>query len=122
MTRRQFERLVERALESLPPGFLPYLENVEVVVRPRPDPDLLDEMEVPEDETLFGVYLGTPLTEREGASEPRMPDRIVIFQEPIEEVCASRAEIEEEVRRTVIHEVAHFFGIDEDRLRELGWE
>ena len=122
MTRRAFERLVERALESLPADFKPYLENVEVLVRDRPDPQTLEEMDIPEEETLFGLYQGTPLTAREGSAEPRMPDQILIFQEPIEEACASRAEIEREVRRTVIHEVAHFFGIGEDRLLELGWD
>jgi predicted Zn-dependent protease with MMP-like domain len=122
VTRREFERLVERALGSLPAEFRRYLENVEVVVRPRPDPALLDEMGVPEDETLFGLYQGTPMTERQSTLEPLMPDQILIFQEPIEEACATRAEIQAEVRRTVVHEVAHFFGIDEERLRDLGWE
>lgn len=122
MTRREFERLVEQALGSLPAEFRRYLENVEVVVRPRPDPALLDEMGVPEDETLFGLYQGTPMTERQSSLEPLMPDQILIFQEPIEEACATRAEIQAEVRRTVVHEVAHFFGIDEERLQDLGWE
>jgi predicted Zn-dependent protease with MMP-like domain len=122
VTRREFERLVEQALGSLPAEFRRYLENVEVVVRPRPDPALLDEMGVPEDETLFGLYQGTPMTERQSSLEPLMPDQILIFQEPIEEACATRAEIQAEVRRTVVHEVAHFFGIDEERLQDLGWE
>jgi len=122
VTRRQFELLVEGALGSLPAEFLRYLENVEVVVRPRPDPALLDEMGIPADETLFGLYQGTPMTERQSSLEPLMPDQILIFQEPIEEACATRAEIQAEVRRTVVHEVAHFFGIDEERLRDLGWE
>lgn len=122
MTRGEFERLVERALVSLPADFRRHLENVQVVVQTRPSVELLQEMGVPEEETLFGLYQGTPLTEREERQEPRMPDRILIFQEPIEEACGSRAEVEEEVRRTVVHEVAHFFGIDEDRLQELGWD
>jgi predicted Zn-dependent protease with MMP-like domain len=122
VTRREFESLVERALGSLPAEFRRYLENVEVVVHPRPDPALLDEMGVPEDETLFGLYQGTPMTERQSTLDPLMPDQILIFQEPIEEACATRAEIQAEVRRTVVHEVAHFFGIDEERLRDLGWE
>jgi predicted Zn-dependent protease with MMP-like domain len=122
VTRGEFERLVERALVSLPADFRRHLENVQVVVQTRPSVELLQEMGVPEEETLFGLYQGTPLTEREERQEPRMPDRILIFQEPIEEACGSRAEVEEEVRRTVVHEVAHFFGIDEDRLQELGWD
>lgn len=122
MTRRQFERLVERALASLPASFRQHLENVEIVIRDRPDPELLEGMGIPQDETLFGLYQGTPLTERDSTVEPRLPDQILIFQEPIEEACVGRAEIEEEVCRTVIHEVAHFFGIDEERLRELGWD
>jgi len=113
---------VERAVESLPADFKRHLENVQLVVQDQPDPALLEEMEIPAEETLFGLYQGTPLTEREGSTEPRLPDQILIFQRPIEEACRTRAEIEEEVRRTVVHEVAHFFGIDEERLRELGWE
>jgi predicted Zn-dependent protease with MMP-like domain len=122
LTKREFERLVEGVLESLPADFRSRLDNVEVEVQARPSDEILDEMEVPEDETLFGLYLGTPLTDRHEGELPRLPDRILIFQEPIEEACSSRREIEQEVRRTVIHEVAHFFGIDEDRLRNLGWD
>ncbi|MEE9218272.1 MAG: metallopeptidase family protein [Acidobacteriota bacterium] len=122
MTRRQFERLLEETLEKLPGEFRRRLENVEVVVQRRPDPELLDELGVPEDETLFGLYQGVPLPEREETQEPRMPDRILIFQEPIEEACASRAEVEAEVRRTLLHEVAHHFGLDEARLQKLGWD
>ena len=120
MTKREFERLVEGVLESLPADFRSRLDNVEVEVQTRPSEEILDEMGVPEDETLFGLYQGTPLTDRHEGELPRMPDRILIFQEPIEEACVGRREIEQEVRRTVIHEVAHFFGIDEDRLQDLG--
>jgi predicted Zn-dependent protease with MMP-like domain len=122
LTRREFERLVEGVLESLPADFRARLENVEVEVQTRPSEEILDEMGVADDETLFGLYQGTPLTGRHEGELPRLPDRILIFQEPIEEACSSRREIEREVRRTVIHEVAHFFGIEEDRLRDLGWD
>jgi predicted Zn-dependent protease with MMP-like domain len=120
MKRTRFEELVDRAIAGLPKQFLDRLENVAVMVEDRPSAELLERMEIPPDDTLFGLYEGVPLTER-GFEAPLYPDRIWIFQEPIERECLTEDEIEKEVQTTIIHEVAHFFGFDDDELEELGY-
>lgn len=105
-----FEEHVRRALDSLPPELARALENVEVVV----------EDEHPEDPDLLGLYEGVPLTER-GDWAGSLPDRVTIFRLPLEESFADPAELEREIRITVLHELAHAFGIDEGRLDELGY-
>ena len=120
MDRERFEKLVDAAIAELPDEFQEKLTNVVVIVERRPTRALLEEMEIPPGDTLFGLYEGTPLTER-GFEAPLHPDRIRIFQEPIEEVCENDDEIKEEIRTTIMHEVAHFFGIDDDDLEEMGY-
>jgi predicted Zn-dependent protease with MMP-like domain len=83
---------------------------------------MLREMGVPPDETLFGIFEGVPLTERSITEPPLYPDTILIFQEPLEEACDTVEELEEEIEITVVHEVAHFVGMSEERLAELGYE
>ena len=118
----KFAALVADSLRLVPAEFQPYLANVAIDVEDEPDDELRAEMELADDETLFGVYTGTPLTER-GETEPLFPDRIVIFRLPLlDEFGDDPAELRHEIARTVIHEIAHHFGIDEDRLAELGWE
>jgi predicted Zn-dependent protease with MMP-like domain len=107
-----FEEHVQAALDSLPPKLAAALENVAVVV--------LEEH--PEDPDLFGLYEGTPLPERGVGTAGRLPDRIAIYRRPLEESFGDPAELEEEIRITVLHELAHYFGLDEDRLEELGYE
>ena len=119
MRRREFEGLVARALEELPAPFKAHLDNVVVLVEKWPSADLLEEMDVGPEDTLFGFYEGTPLTEYGRDYGMRLPDRIFIFQGPIEEVCETRQEMEEEVRKTVIHEVGHYFGLGEEELEHL---
>ena len=106
-----FERHVENALDALPPELARRIENVAVVVRD----------EHPNDPDLFGLYEGTPLPERGGRST-LLPDRITIYRRPLEEAFPDPEELEHEIRVTVLHELAHYFGIDEDRLAELGYE
>jgi predicted Zn-dependent protease with MMP-like domain len=120
--RARFERLVMRALAGLPPGFRERLDNVDVIVERKPSALHLREAGVPAGETLLGLYIGTPLPARTGGYDMTLPDRIFIFQEPIEAVCANTHELVAQVRQTVIHELAHHFGIDDDRLDELGVE
>jgi predicted Zn-dependent protease with MMP-like domain len=110
---------VSRALASLPTAFQPHLRDLIVQVENWPTPEILEEAGLPPDEDLYGLYLGTPLTER-GHDPLPLPDRILIFRGPLEEDFDDDAELEEEIALTVIHEVAHHFGIDEDRLEELG--
>ncbi len=115
----RFEQLVREAIESLPERFLNRLDNVVIVVEPQPTQEHRKQHDLRHGQTLFGLYEGVPMTER-GSYDPIFPDRITIFQRPLENYCDSEEELIAEVRDTVVHEVAHFFGIDDDRLDELG--
>lgn len=119
MKRAAFERLVRETLEQLPGEFRARLENIQILIKDRPAPEELASMGLGPEETLLGLYQGIPLTERGLDYNLVTPDRIILYQEPIEEVCASEEEIRREVRATVIHEIGHFFGIDDERLEEL---
>lgn len=122
MDRRDFEKLVSEAVSALPDQFLSQLDNVEIVVEDFPSDEILHYEGIDSEYDLLGYYEGVPLTERGEAGEPFLPDRITIFQKPIEAVATDRADLVNEIQRTVVHEVAHYFGIDEDRLEELGWD
>lgn len=111
----RFARLVRRALDGLPPEFRQRMRNVEIVVLDEPEPGERGE----DGGELLGLYEGTPLTER-GLDEPWIPDRICIFRKPIERMTSSPRGQEEIVRDTVVHEIAHHFGISDERLHELG--
>lgn len=118
MDRGRFRRLVLRALDSIPPAFAPYLDNITIVIEREPSQHDLREGRVPQTDELFGLYVGVPLTERAGGT-PALPARIVIYQGPLERHF-SPAQIPRQVRKTVVHEVAHHFGIDDSRLDQLG--
>ncbi|CAN5632142.1 metallopeptidase family protein [soil metagenome] len=120
LTEAQFEELVVDVLDSLPEKLLNVLDNVDVVIEPRPAREQLKRMGILSG-TLFGLYEGIPLTERNSAYSIVAPDKITIFQRAIEEVCSTPEEVADQVRTTVIHEVAHHFGIGEETLEELGW-
>jgi predicted Zn-dependent protease with MMP-like domain len=117
--RKEFEQLVERALRKLPRRFRTRLENIAVVVEGWADADTLEEMGIEPPDTLYGLYRGTDLTRRDTSYGGVLPDVITIYQGPIEEDCETLAEMEELVRDTVVHEVGHYFGLDDDRLGEL---
>lgn len=121
MTPRRFEQVVVRALALVPDEFQPFLARVPVVVEDEPSDDLLDAMGVPEDETLFGLYEG-PALDEEDRQCPDLPPRIIVYRLPHLEEAQSLEELEREVATTVLHEVAHHFGIEEERLHELGWD
>jgi predicted Zn-dependent protease with MMP-like domain len=120
MDRVKFENLVDQAIRDLPTEFRKKLENVVVIVEDRPSEEFLDDKEITSGDTLLGLYEGTPLTER-GFDTPLLPDRIWIFQGPIEEECENEEEITEEIKTTIVHEVGHFFGLDDEYLKELGY-
>lgn len=122
LSPREFAKLVERALVDIPEPFAGYLQDVAVDVEPLPSARICREMEVDDPSELLGLYEGVPLTERSVEELTRMPDRIILYQRNIEEMCESREEIVEEIRTTVLHEVGHHFGLDEDDLEELGYE
>ena len=116
---QDFYDLVERALDGLPPELSRLLDNVAIVVDDWPEystPLVSDA----QGETLYGLYEGVPLTERGAGYYGVLPDKITIFRGPLERDFRT-AELEEQVRITVVHEIAHYFGFDEDRLKELGW-
>ena len=114
LKRARFARLVARALDDLPREFADRMRNIEIVVDDEPS-----EEQRPKDGELLGLYEGVPLTGR-GAQEPYLPDRISIFRGPIERMSASPRRQARIVRETVVHEIAHHFGISDARLRELG--
>jgi predicted Zn-dependent protease with MMP-like domain len=110
VTREEFEDLVAEALDTIPPDLTALMRNVVVLV----------EDEAPE-RGLLGLYEGVPLTERGDTYAGYLPDRITLFRRPLQLMSRTRDDLVKEVRTTVVHEIAHHFGIDDDRLRELGW-
>ena len=118
MSYREFVRLVRRAYAQLPDGIRNALDNVDVVVEEWPTGD--DAGLIDDGESLFGLYSGVPLPEREGVG-PLLPDRIVIYRQPLLQHCASRAEAVREIRITLWHEVGHYLGMSEDDLHRIGY-
>ncbi|WP_310599232.1 metallopeptidase family protein [Desulfobulbus sp.] len=128
MTRRPlrlsteaFALLVEEAIARIPASIQGYLDNILISVQQRPSPEILEEMGLPPDEPLFGVYSGVPLIERSVVEPPLYPDTIFIFQEPLEEACTSREQLMEEIEITVVHEIAHLVGFTDEELDDLGY-
>ncbi len=120
VTKAQFAKLVERALAELPAAFAEYLEEVAVEIRDRPSRKQLAELGLKDDELLLGLYHGRPRTERSVLDGPSMPDVIFIFQEDVELVSDSEQQLVEEVRTTVLHEIGHHFGMNEQQIDSLG--
>jgi predicted Zn-dependent protease with MMP-like domain len=113
LTAEQFDLLVSEALDSIPPELAILIENCVILVEEWPPPDEPD---------LLGLYEGVPITERGHYYSGALPDRILIFRAPILRLCDTVAEVVEEVHITVVHEIAHYFGIDDARLHELGYD
>jgi predicted Zn-dependent protease with MMP-like domain len=112
VSRARFEELVAAALDDVPAELAELIDNCVVLVEDEPPA---------QDPQLLGVYDGTPLTERDQGYTMTLPDRITIFRNPLLEMCADEDELVDEVRITVVHEIAHHFGIDDDRLHQLGY-
>jgi predicted Zn-dependent protease with MMP-like domain len=119
LARKEFEELVVSALRRLPKFFKKKMKNVDVVVEDRASRDLLSEVGLRSPLELLGLYQGIPLDRRGFYYGNVLPDKITLFQIPIESMCQTKEEIEEKVKEVVIHEVGHYFGLDDDRLREL---
>ena len=119
MDRSRFQRLVEEALRDIPRRFRSAMQNVAVIVEDEPPPQILEEMEIEPPDSLFGLYQGTPLPDRGWGYGNALPDRISIYQGPIEEACEDDDEIRDCVAETVIHEFGHYFGMDEDQIEEI---
>jgi predicted Zn-dependent protease with MMP-like domain len=119
MKRAEFENLVARALDELPEEFAEALDNVAIVIEDQPTRAQLSDHHLGEDHTLLGLYEGVPLTERSHQYGFVLPDKITVFQKPIEDVCDTEDEVVEVVRDVVLHEIAHHFGISDERLDEI---
>jgi predicted Zn-dependent protease with MMP-like domain len=119
VTREEFERLVAEAVTLIPRRFRQEIKNLALVVEAAPSLELLDEMEIEPPDTLYGLYQGTPLTERSWAHGNQLPDRITLFQEPIEADCEDEDEVRAVIGETLIHEVGHYFGMSEEQIEEI---
>ena len=119
MTREAFTRLVEEALTEIPRRFRKAMTNVAVVVEDEPPPHILEELEVEPGDSLFGLYQGTPLPERSWSHGNALPDRISIYQRPIEEACDDHEDIIVCIAETVIHEFGHYFGLSEEEIEAI---
>jgi predicted Zn-dependent protease with MMP-like domain len=119
MTRAAFERLVSEAILLIPKRFRREMKNLAIVVEDEPTLDLLEEMEIEPPDSLYGLYQGTPLPERSWAFANQLPDRITLFQKPIEEDCEDDDDIRAVIGETLIHEVGHYFGLSEEEIQEI---
>ncbi|HET9360975.1 MAG TPA: metallopeptidase family protein [Vicinamibacterales bacterium] len=119
MTRARFERLLAEAITLIPGRFRREMKNLALVVEDEPSLDLLEEMEIEPPDSLYGLYQGTPLPERTWGYGNQLPDRITLFQRPIEEDCEDEDEVRAVIGETLIHEVGHYFGLSEEEIEEI---
>ncbi len=122
MKRADFDLLVERALARIPRPFRKAMENVEIVVEDWPDPELMLEVTGDEEEAVYGLFTGTPLTERHFDDWGQLPALIHLYRGPLEEDFPDPEELARQVEITLVHEIAHFMGLDERILREYGYD
>lgn len=122
LTPTEFDQVVQQAIDRIPEEIREHLANVTITVQKRPSREMLDDLGMTPDDPPLGLYDGASLLERSFLDPPLYPDTIYIFQEPLEQMCRSREELEREIAITVVHEVAHFLGMDEERLAELGYD
>jgi predicted Zn-dependent protease with MMP-like domain len=119
VSRDEFERLVREAIGLIPRRFREEMKNLALVVEAEPSPELLDEMDIEPPDSLYGLYQGTPLTERSWDFGNNLPDRITIYQRPIEEDCEDDNEVRLVIGETLIHEVGPYFGLSEEEIEEI---
>ena len=122
MHRHAFEKLVEKALERLPKEFRQALDNLAIVIEDWPDPGIVEEITGDPEEVIYGLFSGTPLPEQRLEDSGDLPPVIALYQGPLEEDFPERAELAREVGITLVHELAHFMGFDEDAVRRYGYE
>jgi predicted Zn-dependent protease with MMP-like domain len=119
MTREKFERLVVEAVTLIPKRFRREMKNLALVVEDEPSIELLQEMEIVPPDSLYGLYQGTPLPERGWGFGNVLPDRITLYQRPIEEDCDDEDDIRAVIGETLIHEVGHYFGLSEEEIQDI---
>ncbi|MBM3278115.1 MAG: metallopeptidase family protein [Candidatus Handelsmanbacteria bacterium] len=122
MNRRRFEKLVQQALEKIPQPFQQALQNVAILIEDWPDPEIAEEITGDPDEWLYGLFSGTPLPERRLEDSGDLPAVITLYQRPLEEDFPNHGDLVEEIEITLVHEIAHFMGFDEETLREFGYD
>ena len=120
-SENEFDKIVQRVVERIPDEIRKYLVNIAITVEKRPSKRIREEMQLADDESLLGLFMGVPLPDRSATNPPLYPDIIYLFQEHLEATCESGEELEEEIEVTVVHEVAHYIGMTEERLAELGY-
>jgi predicted Zn-dependent protease with MMP-like domain len=118
---KRFDAIVKRVVSAIPGEIRRHLDNLVISVLPRPSREMREEMGLRPDDEVLGLFQGVALTERSITSPPLYPDTIFLFQGPLEEMCETVEELEEQIEITVVHEVAHYIGMDEERLAELGY-
>jgi predicted Zn-dependent protease with MMP-like domain len=121
LNNREFDQIVKRAIDRIPIEIQKHLDNVQITVLSRPSREMLKEMDLPRHETLLGLFWGVPLSEQSITNPSLFPATIFIFRDPLQEICETIEELEKQIEITVVHEIAHAIGIDEDRLSELGY-
>jgi predicted Zn-dependent protease with MMP-like domain len=119
LRKKEFERFVADALASIPRTFRDAMQNIAIVVEDEPSAELLEDMEIEPPDTLLGLYQGTPLTERRWDYGNTLPDRILIFQGPHERAAEDGDDLVTAIGETLIHEIGHYFGMDEDQIEEI---
>lgn len=119
MDRAAFERLVAEALTDIPDEFRRAMRNIAIIVEDEPSPQLLVEMDIQPPDTLFGLYQGTPLTERDATFGNALPDRILLFQGPHEREAEDHEDLIVSIAETLIHEIGHYFGMSEEEIQEV---
>ena len=119
MDRKKFERLVADALASIPKRFRDAMSNLAIVVEDEPDRELLADMDIEPPDTLLGLYQGTPLTERHWDHGNTLPDRILLFQGPLERESEDEDDLVVAIGETLIHEIGHYFGLSEEEIEEI---
>jgi predicted Zn-dependent protease with MMP-like domain len=122
LNHQELRKEVARVVDRLPKEFRQQLRNVEFIVEVRPSKELMRAEGLdPDQDTLYGIYEGVPLPERSALDPPLLPDKITLFAEPLLQDFTDPDELREEIRLTVLHEIAHYFGMDEDEIEELGY-
>lgn len=122
MDKKSFEKLVEEALDRIPSGFQAAMKNVAVVIQDWPGPEADEEIEGEEAGSLYGLYQGIPLPDRAADDSGSTPDVIILYQKPLEEDFPDRKDLIREIEITVVHEIAHYFGLGEETLEQYGYD
>lgn len=121
LSEREFDGIVKKAIQRIPVEIRQHLDNILISVKKRPSDEMIEDLDLADDEPLLGLFWGVSLADQSVTSPTLYPDTIFLFQEPLEQLCETVEELEEEIEITVVHEIGHALGISEERLSELGY-